>query len=333
MQVPFCHANVLRQAVPAVVVVGTLKVVKLKDDQWNVIWLPLSEDIVHALYKYVQTGEKSTYPFFMHFFDTFLRLSGHNGLTRSLAEGGQSQESPANTPDKGEASKDNAAPKDKAPKEGEGSADVAGSRNQALPQGTDPASLKALHEEEIRLGDVGGSIEFVFSAGGSQGGRLAFLVAEIKKDLKKGWEAHACQLCAQLYTLLAKNFVEHQHQGPVYGLLTDLSNWVLFEVRPAESLQPGQSVKAVISYSSVKSCFSQDTASNFHIVALEDVKDVVAFIAALFVADIHTKSGQWLQERLDTYTTRLDSAAEKFRSSKTLRLTTASRKRNIDECV
>lgn len=55
-----------------------------------------------------------------------------------------------------------------------------------------------------------GPIEFVFSAGGSQGGRLAFLVAQIKKDLKKGWEAHACQLRAQLYTLLAKNFVEHQ---------------------------------------------------------------------------------------------------------------------------
>ena len=50
-----------------------------------------------------------------------------------------------------------AASKDKASKEGEGSANVAGSRNQALPQGTDPASLKALHEEEIRLGDVGGT--------------------------------------------------------------------------------------------------------------------------------------------------------------------------------
>jgi hypothetical protein len=60
-------------------------------------------------------------------------------------------------PAPGEASKDKAAPKDKASKEGEGSANVAGSRNQALPQGTDPASLKALHEEEIRLGDVGGT--------------------------------------------------------------------------------------------------------------------------------------------------------------------------------
>lgn len=59
---------------------------------------------------------------------------------------------------------------------------------------------------------------------------------------------------------------------------------MLFEVRPAESLQPGQSVKAVISYSSVKSCFSQVRASGIHIEALEDVKDVVAFIAALFVA-------------------------------------------------
>ncbi len=49
--------------------------------------------------------------------------------------------------------------------------------------------------------------------GGSQQGRLAFLVAEIKKDLKKGWEAHACQLCAQLYTSLAKNFVDQQDQG------------------------------------------------------------------------------------------------------------------------
>lgn len=72
--------------------------------------------------------------------------------------------------------------------------------------------------------------------------------------------------------------------GPVHGLLTELSNWVLFEVRPTGSLQANQPVKAVISYSSVKSCFSQDTASNFHIVVLEDVKDMVAFIAALFVA-------------------------------------------------
>lgn len=72
--------------------------------------------------------------------------------------------------------------------------------------------------------------------------------------------------------------------GPVHGLVTDLSNWVLFKVRPAESLQPGQSVKAVISYSSVKSCFSQDPV---HIVALEDVKDVVAFIAALFAASAY----------------------------------------------
>ncbi|CAL8471473.1 g11015 [Coccomyxa elongata] len=251
------------------------------DDQWNVIWLPLSEDIVHALYKYVQTGEKSTYPFVTHFFNTFLRLSGHNGLTRSLAEGGQSQESPTNTPDKGEASKDKAGPRDKASKEGEDSADVARSRNQALPEGTDPASLKALHEEEIRLGDVGGPIEFVFTVHFS-----------------------GEEFCT-----------------------------IRMRVRPKDSLQPGQPVKAVISYSSAKACFSQDPVSQYRIMELEDVKDVVAFIAALFVEDIHTRSGQWLQERLDTYTTELRSAAEKFRSSKALWLTNASRKHSIDECV
>ena len=149
-------------------------------------------------------------------------------------------------------------------------------------------------------------------------------------------------------------------------------------------------MKAIISYSSVKSCFGQESIIGYYrIVALEDVKDVVAFIATLFVegacfvsclthegssngnfctagfvellsflrhhahqwlfvrsyldvlpgsrvllhADIHTRSGEWLQERLHTYTTQLWSAAEKFRSSQTLQLTNASRKQTIDECM
>ena len=61
-----------------------------------------------------------------------------------------------------------------------------------------------------------------------------------------------------------------------------------------------------------------------------ELRPCVAWLRVFLHADIHTKSGQWLRERLDTYTTKLRSAAEKFRSSKTLRLTTASRKCNIE---
>ncbi|KAK9817218.1 hypothetical protein WJX72_011215 [[Myrmecia] bisecta] len=270
----------------------------LPEDKWLVVWDKLSLDTVRAFNKFLQHQEKSLYPFFLYVFEVFLILGG-NDVLASSGHSGPSSESPPTSPESSRkpqtAGRQPTSKQGQPPAEGAGSGGAASGTLTAHPAGSDPASLKMQHEENLRRNGVGGPCEFLVRRG-----RSYTAVVEAKHSLRTNWEASACQVAAQMYTLAGVNFETEGTTGPVYGILTDQEDWVLFELVTSK-LALGQSVEASVSYSAVMSCFTTRRPTTLQVADIDDLKLVVGWICSCLIPGLSTMSTEQMRQKLLDY--------------------------------